>query len=65
MRPVPAAWALSHVDRAAGETGPTSLQREGYFVENDGTKRRFQLDEHYDVGKEKTVKPASEVLHDL
>ncbi len=44
---------------------PLTLRLEGYFVENDGTKRRFQLDEHYDVEKEKTVKPAREVLQDL
>lgn len=55
-------WLLSgRIPGVVTRDEPFTLRIEGHFVEEDGSKRPFAFDQHYDVEREKAVTPALEL----
>ena len=58
-------WVLSGaIPAVVTRNEPFTLRLEGAFIEKDGRKRRFTIEQHYDIEREQGKKSAAEVLRD-
>lgn len=58
-------WVLSgEVPDVVTRAAPFTLRIEGRFLEKNGGRKPFTIDQPYEVERQKTVKPAAEVLRD-